>query len=65
MVKAEVQAARLSADVQISDVVAALKRAQRREIQQLCIRLRLTPPSFAGYQRMLLPEMTPLDRRPS
>jgi site-specific recombinase XerD len=62
VVKAEVLEVRLSAGVQTPDVIAALKRAQRRGLQQLCIRLRLTPRSFAGYQRMLLPEMTPLDR---
>jgi hypothetical protein len=62
-VQREVQKARLSAGVQVPDVVVALKRAHRRRIQQLCAHTRLTPRSVIRYQRMLLDKMTPLERR--
>ncbi|HEV3321092.1 MAG TPA: site-specific integrase [Solirubrobacteraceae bacterium] len=63
LVQREVQEARLSAGVQIPDVVVALKRAHRRHVQQICAHVRLTPRSLLGYQRTLLDKMTPLDRR--
>jgi site-specific recombinase XerD len=63
LVQREVQEARLSAGVQVPDVVVALKRAHRRRIQQLCAHTRLTPRSIIRYQRMLLDKMTPLERR--
>jgi site-specific recombinase XerD len=61
IVKVEIQEARLSAGVQTPEVAAALKRAHRRRVQQLCAHVRLTPSGFARYQRMLLPKLTPLD----
>ena len=63
LVQREVQEARLSAGVQIPDVVIALKRAHRRRLQQLCAHTRLTPLSVIRYQRMLLDKITPLDQR--
>jgi hypothetical protein len=60
MVRAALEQTRVSADIEIPDLAAALRGMQRREEQELCRQLRLRPRRFAEYRRALLAGMTPL-----
>jgi len=60
LIRAAVEEARASAQVESADLVGALKGLHRRREQLRCNQIRLQPSQFLTYRRALVDEMTPL-----